>query len=118
MMNEHIARVSFFVRQGSMLSVLFLCTVCLLLPISSSGDVVFLNGFEAVAEFTQQAYVKASNTDSQNDHCDMFGISVAISGNTMAVGASGESSNATGINNDQADNSMMSAGAVYEFNKP
>ncbi len=61
--------------------------------------------------WTQQAYLKASNTDGG----DMFGISVAVSGDTVVVGASGESSNATGVNGDEADNSVGGAGAAYIF---
>jgi hypothetical protein len=63
--------------------------------------------------WTQQAYVKASNT-GQSDH---FGSSVALSrdGNTMAVSAHWESSAATGINGNQNDNSIPQAGAVYIF---
>ena len=63
--------------------------------------------------WSQQAYVKASNTEAG----DAFGISVALSGdgNTLAVGAVGEGSIATGIDGDQADNSAGSAGAVYVF---
>jgi trimeric autotransporter adhesin len=56
----------------------------------------------------QQAYLKASNTDAQ----DRFGIT-ALSGDTIVVGAFGESSNATGVNGNQADNSAPEAGAVY-----
>ncbi|RLA06568.1 MAG: hypothetical protein DRQ51_09060, partial [Gammaproteobacteria bacterium] len=65
--------------------------------------------------WTQQAYIKASNTDAY----DWFGSSVAISadGNTLAVGARGEDSNATGINGDQGDNSASYAGAVYVFTR-
>ena len=59
--------------------------------------------------WTQQAYVKASNTDAR----DAFGTSVALSGDTLAVGATGEASAATGINGDQADNSASVAGAAY-----
>ena len=61
----------------------------------------------------QQAYVKASNTDA----LDRFGRSVALSadGNVLAVGATGEDSIATGINDDQGDNSSDNAGAVYVF---
>src|SRR5207244_9779356 len=58
----------------------------------------------------QQAYVKASNTDSG----DTFGI-VAISGNTVVVGAFGEASAANGVNGDQSDNSSPSTGAAYVF---
>jgi FG-GAP repeat len=58
-------------------------------------------------------YFKASNArvDSR------FGEAVALSadGNTMAVGASGESSAATGVNGDQSDTSASGAGAVYIF---
>ena len=63
----------------------------------------------------QQAYVKASNADAG----DQFGWSLTLSddGNTMAVGASTESSNAKGINGDQADNSAANAGAVYVFTR-
>lgn len=62
-------------------------------------------------QITQQAYIKASNTNTE----DRFGESVAISGETMVVGAKKEDSNATGINGNQADNSASNAGAVYVF---
>jgi hypothetical protein len=64
--------------------------------------------------WTQQAYVKSSNTDAGED---FFGQSMALSGdgNTLAVGAFGERSAATGVNGDQADNSASVAGAVYVF---
>ncbi len=63
--------------------------------------------------WSQQAYVKASNTDAS----DGFGFSVALSasGSTLAVGALWESSAATGIGGDQADDSAWWAGAVYVF---
>ena len=63
--------------------------------------------------WTQQAYVKASNTGSG----DRFGASVSLSGdgNTLAVGATGEASNATGVGGSQADNSAADSGAVYVF---
>ncbi len=62
--------------------------------------------------WTQQAYLKASNTDAG----DLFGTSVAISGDTIVVGAPYESSAATGVNNDnQSDNSAEDAGAAYVF---
>jgi hypothetical protein len=63
--------------------------------------------------WTQQAYLKASNTDAN----DGFGYSLAISGNTLAVGAPFEASNATGVNGNQADNSAPLAGAVYVFTR-
>jgi len=68
-----------------------------------------------VSTWSQQAYVKASNTDGG----DAFGYSVALSadGNTLAVGATDEDSNATGIGGDQADNSEIRSGAVYVFTR-
>jgi hypothetical protein len=61
----------------------------------------------------QQAYLKASNTDV----FDNFGSSVAVSGDTVIIGASGESSNASGVNGNQANNSAISSGAVYIFTR-
>jgi hypothetical protein len=62
-------------------------------------------------QWSQQAYVKASNTG--ND--DRFGTSVTLCGDTLSVGATGEDSNATGVDAGQADNSLIDAGAVYVF---
>ena len=63
--------------------------------------------------WSQQAYVKASNTNTN----DNFASALALSsdGSTLAIGAIGESSNATGINGNQADNSRDGVGAVYLF---
>jgi hypothetical protein len=67
------------------------------------------------ATWSQQAYIKASNTG----FTDSFGWNVALSsdGNTLAVSAYGEDSNATGINGNQADNSIYSAGAAYLYTR-
>jgi hypothetical protein len=59
--------------------------------------------------WSQQAYVKASNTEG----FDLFGISIALAGDTLAVGAFFESSAATGINGNQGDNSALVSGATY-----
>jgi len=64
-------------------------------------------------QWSQQAYIKASNTDA-GDH---FGGSVAISGDTLVVGASTESSRATGVNGDQSNNAAPNAGAAYVFTR-
>ncbi len=61
--------------------------------------------------WTQQAYLKASNTDPG----DGFGLSVAVSGDTVVAGAIAESSNATGVNGNQSDNSAYQSGAAYVF---
>jgi hypothetical protein len=65
--------------------------------------------------WSQQAYVKASNSNPG----DGFGVSLALAadGNTLAVGAPAEDSNATGINGNQADNSILNTGAVYVFTR-
>jgi hypothetical protein len=61
--------------------------------------------------WSQQTYVKASNTDA----LDGFGLSVALDGASSVIAAPGEASVATGINGDQADNSAPGSGAVYVF---
>ncbi len=68
------------------------------------------------ATWSQEAYLKASNADIG----DLFGNSVALSGDTIAVGAMGEGSSQTTITNGataSADNSAASAGAVYIFKR-
>src|SRR4029434_8113559 len=73
--------------------------------------------------WTQQAYIKASNTgegpSAGEDYGDgdQFGFSLTLSkdGNTIAVGAVTEERGAKRINGNQNDTSMMSSGAVYVF---
>jgi hypothetical protein len=61
-----------------------------------------------------QAYVKASNSGEG----DWFGTSVSLSGDTLAVGALGESSARTGVNPTQPDNGdTPRSGAVYVFRR-
>ncbi len=75
---------------------------------------------DVAGDWRQRAYVKASNTDAR----DRFGIGLALSGDggTLAAGADGEKSAATGIDGDQDDNSLAGpegsithAGAVYLY---
>ncbi|WP_428266632.1 cadherin-like beta sandwich domain-containing protein [Haliangium sp.] len=63
--------------------------------------------------WTQEAYLKASNTDS----LDEFGYSVALSGDALAVGAPSEASATTSIDGDQTDDSASASGAVYVFRR-
>ena len=60
-----------------------------------------------------QAYLKASNSDAN----DQFGFALALSadGSTLAIGADGEGSVATGLGGNEADNSAPASGAVYLF---
>jgi len=78
-----------------------------------SGAVYVFTRTDSV--WSQQAYIKASNTGEG----DLFGTSVTLSadGGTLAVGAESEDSNATGVNGNQADNSASDSGAVYVFTR-
>jgi hypothetical protein len=67
---------------------------------------------QSASSFAQQAYIKASNNTGIDDH---FGFSVALSRDTLAVGAPLEDSAATGIDGDQADHSAENSGAVYVY---
>lgn len=71
--------------------------------------------FAYAGAWTQQAYIKASNTGAG----DGFGGAVALSsdGNTLAVTAVLEASSATGIGGTQSDNSAAGAGAAYVFSR-
>ena len=75
---------------------------------SSAGAVYvfFRNG-----TWSQQAYIKASNTNAG----DGFGLALSLSGdgNTLAVGAPFEQSNGSS----QTDNSAANAGAAYVFTR-
>ncbi len=76
-------------------------------PESGAAYVFVRNG----ATWSQQAYLKASNTGAR----DFFGRSVSVFGDTVVVGASGEDSNVSGVNGNQADNSAAGSGAAYVF---
>ncbi|BBM04140.1 integrin [Microbulbifer sp. GL-2] len=80
-----------------------------------SGAVYVFARIGVDARWAQQAYLKASNTDSG----DYFGYSVSLSddGDTLAVAAVSESSNATGIDGDQSNNDASNSGAVYVFTR-
>jgi len=60
--------------------------------------------------WTEVAYLKASNTDPE----DRFGSTVAISGNTIAVGSVHERGSIGGIN-PATNNDVLRTGAVYVF---
>ncbi len=65
--------------------------------------------------WTQQAYVKPSNTDAN----DYFGISIALSGNgdTLVVGADYEDSAATIVDGDDDNDNLSGSGAAYVFTR-
>ena len=80
---------------------------------SNSGAVYVFT--HASGTWSQQAYIKASNSGAG----DYFGryLSLSTDGNTLAVGAWGEGSNATGINGNQGNNTAPESGAVYVFTR-
>ena len=74
--------------------------------------------------WSQQAYLKASNTqaggfENELEGGDQFGFALALSGDgdTLAVSAIDEDGGSPGINGNEADNSLRSAGAVYLFRR-
>ena len=79
---------------------------------SDSGGAAYVF-VRANTRWSQQAYLKASNAGTALS----FGTSVAIAGDLLLVGATGERSNATGINGLQADTSLPYAGAAYAFGR-
>ncbi len=83
---------------------------------AGGSGAVYVFTRSAGGTWSQQAYVKASNTGDAFDH---FGWAVALSadGTTLAVGAHGEASNATGIGGNESDNSARGSGAVYVFTR-
>ncbi len=72
---------------------------------------------------TAYVFVRQGNTWSQQAYLkvlrprigDEFGRSVSISGDTLVIGASGESANITGVNRNNSDYSAKSSGAAYVF---
>ncbi|EGR0682880.1 hypothetical protein E2K03_13415 [Vibrio cholerae] len=80
---------------------------------AEGAGAVYLFRYSA-STWTQEAYIKASNTESD----DSFGRSVALSsdGNTLAVGAIFEDSDGTGGKSGHQDsNNDFKSGAVYLF---
>lgn len=61
--------------------------------------------------WTQQAYLKASNTAA----LDSFGWAVDLSEGTIAIAAPGEDSSSPALNGNEGDNSLSASGAVFVF---
>jgi hypothetical protein len=62
-------------------------------------------------------YIKASTVAANINVSDAFGGALALSadGNTLAVGATGEDSDAVGIGGDQGNSLALNSGAVYVY---
>jgi hypothetical protein len=78
------------------------------------------NGFDSGAAYvfvrsgtnwSQQAYLKASNTAAE----DYFGYDVGVSGDTVVAVAPQEDSNATTVNGNPNNNTATDSGAAYVF---
>lgn len=80
---------------------------------ANDSGAVYLFRRSTGGDWSQTDYLKASNTESN----DLFGHSVAISGDLLAVGATGEDSDATGVGGDQTNNNLRGTGAVYVFQR-
>jgi hypothetical protein len=76
---------------------------------AGAGAVVVLTRLPTT--WSQQAYIKASNTGSD----DLFGSDLALKDGTLIVSAPGEDSCAIGVNGNQSDNGCEGSGAVYIF---
>ena len=83
------------------------CTVlCSMLLLWGIGSLAHAN--EAIL---QQAYLKAANAEAR----DEFGFAVAMSADTLVVGAPGEDGIGPGSEGDPSDNGAQLAGAVYVY---
>jgi FG-GAP repeat/S-layer homology domain len=80
---------------------------------SDSGAAYVFTRSDFYGRWSQQAYLKASNTGAD----DYFGYSVAVSGDTIVVGAYTEDSNAIGIDGNGASNDSSDSGAAYVFTR-
>ena len=82
-------------------------------PFDKEGAVFVYQRGNGTSPYALTKVVKAPNPGNG----DAFGHDLALSGNglTLAVGAPGEDSAARGIDGDQADESLQSAGAVYLY---
>jgi trimeric autotransporter adhesin len=78
---------------------------------SDNSGAVYVFVRSPMGVWTQQAYIKASNNDAN----DYFGAAVAISGDTLAIGAPFEDGNSVGVGGDQGNNSTVDSGAVYVY---
>jgi hypothetical protein len=76
-----------------------------------SGAVYVFTRQQDGSGFKQTAYLKASNASEHH----RFGGSIDLSGPLLVVGASGEGGGSTGVDGNQADQSISASGAAYVF---
>lgn len=80
---------------------------------ASDAGAVYVYSLDGAADWAAEAYIKAAVTDAG----DGFGHAVALSGtgDTLAVGANGEDSNAITVDGDATNDAALNAGATYVF---
>lgn len=91
--------------------------------VALSGDTLAVgapltNGKGAVYVYVREGglwSLQAQLQPSSLDASDQFGSAVALSADTLVVGVPLEDSNASGVNGDDTDNSLVDAGAAYVF---
>jgi len=83
---------------------------------ASSAGAVYVFEY-AGAAWEQMAYLKARTAGANASGQFGCALSLAADGKTLAVGAVGDASAATGIDGDGADGSMPYAGAAYVFSR-
>jgi trimeric autotransporter adhesin len=112
-------------KTGKISAVLCLCVAIASLIVRADAQNQAPASSAGSPQLKQVAYIKASNAEAA-DHFSCGGAldghtgnSVALSadGNTMAIGAHQESSNAKGINGNQNNNLAYASGAVYVFTR-
>ena len=112
-------------RTRNLAAVLCLCVAVAAVIVQAGAQNQAPASSAGMPQLRQTAYIKASNTEAA-DHFGCGGAldghtgnSVAISadGNTMAIGAHQESSNAKTVNGNQNNNAAYAAGAVYVFTR-
>ncbi|MEZ5402355.1 MAG: BACON domain-containing carbohydrate-binding protein [Bryobacteraceae bacterium] len=59
--------------------------------------------------------LQATIVPTHADASDLFGAAMALSGDTLIAGATGEDSSATGVNGDETNNGTSSSGAAFVF---
>jgi hypothetical protein len=79
--------------------------------VNANSGAIYLFTRDAAGIWSEQAMIKALVPDL----VDRFGEHISLSGNSVAVGAFQESSDATGVDGDQANNNTARSGTVYVF---
>ena len=65
--------------------------------------------------WSQQAYLKASNTGADDEFTGFSGRGLAVSGDTIVIGSNHEGSDGIGVNGEQSNDNALDSGAAYIF---